>query len=122
MNTGSCFTFLIAGLLLGNNPTSWQFTAIFAFSALAGFVSLEFLKRIPEAPVAADPSANSAQPVPWLELFNYPPFKKLVYVNVAWSCAYGGQVAFTAAYLRGMGHIPEGTILMISSVFSSAAS
>jgi MFS family permease len=117
MNAASCLTFLIAGLLLGNHPNSWQFAAIFTFSALAGYVSLKFLKRIPDVPVAADPAASSPQPVPWLELAAYPPFRKLLRMNIAWSFAAGGQVAFTAAYLRGMGGLPEGRILIISSVF-----
>ena len=117
MNAASCLTFLIAGVLLGNHPTSWRFAAIFTFSALAGFVSLKFLKRIPDAPVAADPAATSPQPVPWLELASYPPFRKLLRMNIAWSFAAGGQVAFTAAYLRGMGGLPEGTILIISSIY-----
>ncbi|HEY6227440.1 MAG TPA: MFS transporter, partial [Verrucomicrobiae bacterium] len=47
----------------------------------------------------------------------YPPFRKLLRMNIAWSFAAGGQVAFTAAYLRGMGGLPEGTILIISSIY-----
>jgi MFS family permease len=117
MNAGSCLTFLIAGALLGNTPNSWQFAALFAFSALTGFISLEFLKRIPDVPVAADHAASSTQPVPWKELAAFPPFRKLLRMNVAWSFAVGGQVAFTAAYLRGMGNLTEGTILVVSSVF-----
>jgi MFS family permease len=117
MNAASSLTFLIAGFLLGNHPTSWRFAAIFAFSALAGYVSLKFLKRIPDAPVAADPAASSPQPVPWLELAAYPPFRKLLRMNIAWSFAAGGQVAFTTAYLRGLGGLPEGTILIISSLY-----
>ena len=117
MNVGSCITFLVAGFLLGDSPSAWQFTAIFTFSALNGFVSLEFLKRIPDAPIAADPAATSPQPVPWMELASFPPFRKLLWLNVAWSLAVGGQIAFTTAYLRGMGNLAEGWILVISSVF-----
>jgi MFS family permease len=116
-NAASCITFLIAGVLLGNNPTSWQFAAAFFFSAIAGYVSLKFLKRIPDAPVAEDPARSSTQPVPWLELAAYEPFRKLLRMNVAWSIAAGGQVAFTTAYLRGMGNLPEGTILIICSIY-----
>lgn len=117
MNAASCLTFLISGALLGDSPTAWQFTAIFAFSALGGFVSLEFLKRIPDAPVADDPASASKQAVPWVEIASYKPFRKLLWVNVAWSFAVGGQVAFTAAFLRGMGNMSEGRILTVSSIF-----
>lgn len=117
VNAASCLTFLIAGILLGNNPTSWQFAAAFLFSAIAGYASLKFLKRIPDAPVAEDPARTSTQPVPWLELAAYEPFRKLLRMNIAWSFAAGGQVAFTTAYLRGMGNLPEGTILIISSIY-----
>jgi MFS family permease len=117
MNAASCLTFLIAGFVLGNQPTSWQFAAAFLFSALAGYISLKFLNRIPDVPVADDPASTSKQPVPWLELAAYPPFRKLLRMNIAWSFAAGGQVAFTTAYLRGMGNLPEGTILIISSIY-----
>ena len=117
MNVGSCITLLVAGLLLGESPSAWQFTALFAFSALNGFVSLEFLKRIPDAPILDDPAKGSPQSVPWMELASFPPFRKLLWMNVVWSIAVGGQVAFTTAYLRGMGNMREGDILMISSVF-----
>src|SRR5687767_8411828 len=90
VNAASCLTFLIAGVVLGNNPTSWRFAAVFTFSALAGFVSLKFLNRIPDAPVAEDPSVTSKQPVPWLELAAYQPFRKLLRMNIAWSIAAGG--------------------------------
>jgi len=117
VNAASCVTFLIAGVVLGSTPSNWEFTGIFAFSAIAGFISLQFLKRIPDAPVATDAAVNSTQPVPWMELAAYPPFRKLLRVNIGWSLAVGGQVAFTAAYLRTMGNMTEGSILVVSSTF-----
>lgn len=117
VNAASSLTFLGTGYALGNNPAAWQFTAIFAFSALAGAISLKFLRQIPEAPVADDPAAASKEGVPWLEISRFAPFRKLLRVNVAWSFAYGGFVAFSTAYLRGMGNLPEGTILTIAAIF-----
>src|SRR5690606_26742843 len=47
VNCGSFVTIIFASLLLGKDPAAWQFSVLFAFSALAGAVSLIFLKRIP---------------------------------------------------------------------------
>jgi hypothetical protein len=93
----SCFlTFVIAAGLLSGETHQWQFSILFAFSAVAGAASLIFLKRIPDVPTH-DPVKVSQTRVPWLEMLRYPPFKKLLRTVTAWSVAYGGMTAFTVA-------------------------
>jgi MFS family permease len=114
-NLASFATFLVAAGTLAGQTKPWQFSIIFAFSAAMGALSLLFLKRIPDVPTPKDERESSAR-IPWLEMANYPPFKKLLFTTVAWSIAYGGVTAFTVAFLKVHSGMAEGEILLISSV------
>ena len=115
VNTASFFSFLLAAFCLGADPHPWRFTLLFAFSAVMGATSLVFLKRIPEAD-APEEVRTSTTPVPWREIAGYAPFRKLVQMVIAWSMAYGGLAAFTVAFLKTEVRMPEGRILLVSSV------
>ncbi|HYE31285.1 MAG TPA: MFS transporter [Methylomirabilota bacterium] len=116
VNVGACAAFLISGFVLGEDPQAWQFAFIFIVSAVAGSWSLTFLKRIPDVEISPE-ARTSTQPVPWLAMLGYGPFRRLLEMNVAWSIAYGGIAAFTVAFLRSETSLAEGSILYISSVF-----
>src|SRR5437667_7977975 len=60
-NSGSFVTFLVAAGCLADHARSWQFAALFAFSAVAGAVSLSFLKRIPDAEMPEDTRASTSR-------------------------------------------------------------
>ncbi len=114
VNFGSFLTFLFAAFCLGENPKAWQFAVAFGFSALMGAISLKFLKRIPEGENPEQASRSSA-PVPWRAIANYPPFRKLLRMSVAWSVAYGGMGVFTVAFLKTEAGLEENRILALSS-------
>ena len=116
IGVASCAAFLISALVLGQNPGSLHFVAIFLLSGINGIISLYFLKRIPDVPVPED-IRTSRQPVPWLAMLKHPPFKKLLIMNLGWSAAYGGMSAFTVAFLKTQTTMSESTILVVSSVF-----
>src|SRR6266566_1911518 len=48
-NSCSFVTFLVSAACLAGEPGAWQFSLLFAFSAVMGAISLLFLKRIPDA-------------------------------------------------------------------------
>lgn len=114
MNSASFVAMAFTAVLLGTEPAGWRFAAAFGFSAIAGAISLSFLKRIPDVPVPEEHKGVGR--VPWLEMLRYPPFWKLLRVFVAWSLAYGGMTAFTVAFLKAKAGLPEGKILFITSV------
>ncbi len=114
-NFGCFMAFLVAATLLGGETKPWQFSILFAFSAAAGGLSLIFLKRIPDAPIPEQVKTSNTR-VPWLEMLNFPPFKRLLRTVVAWSVAYGGMTAFTVAYLRTEVGLSETRILLVTSV------
>ncbi len=114
-NFCSFVTFLIAAACLAGQPRSWQFAALFAFSALAGAASLNFLKKIPDVEIPEEVRKSNTR-VPWLEIARYQPFQKLLQTVICWSVAYGGMTAFTVAFLKSEASMSEGKILLVSSV------
>lgn len=111
----SFVTFLVSAAALAGASHAWQFSLLFAYSAVTGALSLVFLKRIPDVPTPDEPKVSAAR-VPWLEMTRYPPFRKLLRMVIAWSIAYGGVVAFTVTFLKVRGGMAEGTILLVNSV------
>jgi MFS family permease len=113
-NIASFGAFLLAAGVLAGETQAWQFAALFGFSAVMGAISLGFLKRIPDATAPAE--ATGAGQVPWLSMLRHPPFARLVAAIVAWAFAYGGLPAFTAAFLKARAGLPDGHIMLVSSV------
>ena len=114
VNVGSLVTLALSALCLGREPTSWRFAADFAFSALMGAISLSFLKRIPDVPIA-EPARRSRTPVPFLEMARYGPFRKLLWSVFGWSVAYGGMTTFSVAFLKVQTHWADSEILLVAS-------
>jgi MFS family permease len=105
VNVASFVTLSFAAITLGRSPAPWQFTTVFLFSAMTGSLSLYFLRRIPDATMPEQARVSNT-PVPWREIAAFPPFRKLLRMNVTWAIAYGGLSAFTVAFLKteaGMG-------------------
>jgi hypothetical protein len=109
------FTLALAALVLGASPTPSRFSLLLAFSAVMGAISLQFLKRIPDVPVP-EAERSSRQPVPWRAIAAYPPFRRFLWFNLAWSLAYGGLGAFTVAYLKVAGGMSEDQILLVTGL------
>lgn len=114
-NLASFLTFLIAAGCLAGESHFWQFTILFAFSAVMGAVSLSFLKRIPDVAVSEALSGSNAR-VPWMEMIRYRPFNKLLRALVGYSIAYGGMTAFTVAFLKVQTGMSETRILLVTAV------
>jgi MFS family permease len=114
-NSGSFITFLIAAACLAGEPRAWQFSVLFAFSAITGAISLSFLKRIPDAEIPEEIRSSKTR-VPWLEIIRYPPFKKLLWMVFGYSVAYGGMTAFTVAFLKAEAGMEEGRILLVTAI------
>ncbi len=115
INMASFASFVLAGVCLGRSPHAWQFSALFLYSGVMGAISLHFLKRIPEADVPEE-VRSSGTAVPWLEMIRYAPFRKLIRTLVAWSLAYGGMTTFSVAFLKTSVKMPEGEILLVTSI------
>jgi MFS family permease len=114
----NCASFLVlacSGLVLGTDPESWRFSLLFAFSAAMGATSLVFLKRIPEA-ATPEEIRSSTIGVPWMAIINYPPFRKMLHMIIVLSFASGGLTTFTIAFLKAQVNLPEGHIVILTSI------
>jgi MFS family permease len=114
LNLASFSVFLITAFTLGTEPRPWRFALLFAFSAVMGGMSLVFVKRIPE-PEKPEHIRTSTEPVPWQEIANYPPFRKLLWMNFAWALAYGGMNSFVVAFLKTEAGFVERDIMLVTS-------
>ena len=115
MNGASVLSFAFSGWLLGDLGKPWEFAVVFLVSAVAGAVSLPVLKAIPDVPPPPEADGGNG-PVPWLELSAHPPFRRLLWANVAWSLAYGGLTTFVVKYLRDGAGLRADLILYFMSV------
>lgn len=113
VNVASIFAFTLSAMCLGARPRSWQFSVVFAFSAVMGLISLTFLRRIPEAETPEQVRVSAA-PVPWREIASYAPFRKLLNLNMVWSAAYGGLTAFVVAFMKVEMSMGDQAILLIT--------
>ncbi len=111
-NIGGLVVFAFSAFCLGAHPGPLQFAVLFGFSAIMGGASLNFLRQVPEGHAPAEIRASSTA-VPWREIAAYPPFRKLVWVSLAWAVAYGGISTFVVAYLKTEGRMVERDIMLV---------
>jgi MFS family permease len=114
-NLGSFLTVIVSASCLGPAPRPWQFTIIFAFSAVMGVISLLYLNRVPDVPIT-DEIRSSGEPVPWLAMLRHPAFRTLLGFVVVWALAYGGFTTFTVAFLKANMGLSDARILYLTSV------
>ncbi len=114
-NVGSLLASLLAAWYLGAHPQNRQFAVMFVFSLVTGLVSLWFLYRVPDAPVAEDEAALR-HPVPWGAILRHGPFRKLLWVNLAWALMAGGLMAFLVKFLkRDALPMPDDQVMLATS-------
>ena len=107
---------LFYGLLLKGAEAWYSFGIVFATSAVAAFVSLSFLKRIPDVPV--EKIIQNPNPLPWREMFFYPPFYHYLRYNVVMNMALGASGVFWVRYFQAFLHISTSNCLLIACATS----
>jgi hypothetical protein len=100
------------GLLFAGGGARYTYGIVFTTSFIAAFISLYFLRRIPDVPV--EKIRSNAAPLPWKEMFFYPPFFKYVRYNVIINMALGTSGAFWVRYFRTFLHIDGSNVLFIA--------
>jgi hypothetical protein len=92
--------------------SAWSFGIVFAVSALSAFISLLFLRRIPDVPV--EKIIPNDSPMPWKDMFFYPPFLKYIRFNVVMNMALGTSGVFWVRYFRIFLHVSESNVLYVA--------
>lgn len=102
----------IAGSLLEIHDAWYSFGIVFFLSAVTAFISLMFLRRIPDVPVEV--IAQNTTPMPWLDMFFYPPFLKYTRYNVIVNMALGASGVFWVRYFRTFLNVSESNVLFVA--------
>lgn len=92
----------------------WHFGFLFLVSGVAGFLSLWFLRRIPDVPVPEE--SKSKGPVPWKEIIMYRPFRKLLIFNFIVHSAFGVQGVFYLKFLKDLHGASDSYVLLLNVV------
>lgn len=107
----------LSGTLLHFHDSWPSFGILFFVSAMAAFVSLVYLRRIPDVPV--ERIVQNPNPMPWRAMFFYPPFFKYVSYNVVINMALGSSNVFWIRYFRTVLNVSESQIIYVAC-FSTA--
>ena len=102
----------VSGSLLRIHDAWYTFGIVFSISAASAFASLLFLRRVPDVPV--EKIIPNAHPLPWREMFFYPPFLKYVRYNVIINMALGASGVFWVRYFRIFLHVSESNVLFVA--------
>jgi len=111
---GCLLSLLFSALVMKGNVVAWEYSFVFLISALAGTMSLYFVKRIPEVH-APETMQLSSQKVPWRSMLAFPPFRELLIFNLLYMAVIGSLGVFTVEYLRDESHFDVATVLFISA-------
>lgn len=114
-HVGCLSALLASALIMQGHVDDWEYALVFLLSALGGFFSLIFIKRIPEI-AAGDHTRKSAEAVPWRAILRYPPFRQLLLFNLAFMIVLGGLGVFTVEFLREIPGFAPDTILWLSGL------
>lgn len=120
LNLGCLAALLVSSVGLHGPTQPWQFTVVLLISFVAGAISLEFLKKMPDS-IPQETMKSSAHPVPWKEMLTYPPFLRLIVFNVAFVVTFGSLGVFSIDFLRDRSSMSDSGILALNALTFLAA-
>lgn len=116
IHTGSFVMLLTSALVLGEKSRPWQFATLFFISAVGGWVSLLFIRAIPDIE-SREKMKTSNFRVPWLEIVTFPPFLKLTLFTVLFCATVSCSGVFGIAFLKSQVHLGESMILFLTVLY-----
>jgi MFS family permease len=113
-------TMIATALLLGPFGHGNGFGWIFVMSFVAGFVSLIYLRRIPDVPVPEE-RRRARVSVDWREVAGHSAFRRLMIFNIIYFVSMAGGVVLWVPFLRDVHHFKDWQLLAMSATWSSVA-
>lgn len=107
---------MTCAFLLSDKSHPWQFSILFLLSAVGGWVSLLFLKRIPDIEPGETLKKSNLR-VPWRAIVTYPPFFRLTFFVLLITISAGCAGVFGIAFLKSQVHFGESRILFINTLY-----
>jgi MFS family permease len=102
----------LVGVLLRAHHAWYSFGLIFSISALSAFVSVLFLRRVPDVPV--EKIVRNEHPVPWSEMLFHAPFFKYLRYNFVINTALGVGGVFWVRFFRTSLHLSDSSVILIA--------
>jgi MFS family permease len=99
--------------ILGNKGGAVSFGLVYSLAAVAAFVSVRFLRRVPDVPV--EKTVRNPNPMPWKAMFFYPPFQRFIRYNAVINVALGASGVFWVRFFRQTLHKSDSTILLVGA-------
>jgi len=115
MHAGSMLALAASAMVMSGKVEPWEYSVVFLLSAIGATASLGFIRRIPNVE-AEETVRKSSEPVPWRQIFAYPPFRELLRFNVLFMAVIGSMGVFTIEYLREFPKFDVSVILYLSGI------
>ncbi len=106
-------TMWATAIFMRGTATSSKYGVLFAVSFLCAHVSLMFLRRIPDVPVAS--RSTSSGRVPWMELMRYRPFLRFMTYNTVVCAGLSGACVLWVPMLRDVYAMDNSWVLGIAA-------
>ena len=118
-NLASVVTFLIIGIMLGDNPTLSQYGPVFVLGVVGGFFSSIFMARIQPPPVRPRVTNQASAPrmrfwPGFKKCFARPGFRSFLVVQTFYGIAFQAIPSLSLIYLNERVNIASGTVLYFS--------
>ncbi len=112
--------FILAGIVLGHNPTRFRFSLLYAISLAAALVSLGYLKKVPTPQIPEGESPGKSVWSQLVEAVRHNDYMKFLVFCLFITIANSGFESFTVLYLKRDTTLDYRAILWLGA-FSSAA-
>jgi MFS family permease len=112
---GSLVSLCASAVVVMGDPGSLEYALVFLLSAMAGFVSVWFISRIPEPP-PEEIHESSMRGVPWKHMLLFPPFLGVLVFNVYFLFVVGSLGVFSVEYLHEIPDFTVSSVLYLSGL------
>lgn len=117
VNSANLLALAVSGLILSAGHQLTAYSLVFGLGVMAAFISLFFLRRMPDAKPITSP-AQSSQQRRWRDLLNDMPFRRLVIFASMVQVVIAANAAFVIVFAREQIGIPDGVILWLTAAAS----
>lgn len=119
VSTANLMALALSGAILAAGHQLAAYSVVFGLGVAAAFVSLFFLRRMPDAKPVAAPASNASKRR-WRDLLKDIPFRRLVLFAAMVQVVLGANATFVIVFSREQIGIPDGIILWLTAAASLA--
>jgi len=104
--------------ILTGSERWYSFGLVFAISSISAFISVRFLRKVPD--VAVEKIILNPNPLPWREIFFHPPFQRYIRYNAVINLAIGASGVFWVRFFRESLHVSDSSVLAVGAITTLA--